>query len=141
MNRYRKGRSFRRSDRGFALMEVLIAFTIAAMVMGTLVYGVAVAVRSDVRAKANRSEMRLAQSRLEAAGVEQPLRTGWLEGETDGLRWRQRTSKANPIVLLAPAPKSQARPAAELYWVEVAVTGSRGTEVRLATSKVAIITP
>src|SRR5688572_5102778 len=120
---YRQGTPRRRSERGFALMEVLIAFTTAAVVMGTLAYGVAIAVRSDVRAKASRGEIRLAQSRLESAGLEQPLRPGVLEGETDGLRWRQRTSRVKPAHLpVVASPGTPARPAAELFWVEVAVT-------------------
>src|SRR5215218_4440431 len=93
--------AFRGFERGFALMEVLIAFTIAAIVVATLAYGVTIAFRSDLYAKANRAEMRVAQSRLEAAGIERPLMVGTIEGEANGLRWRQHVSRAKPIVLAA----------------------------------------
>lgn len=123
-------------------MEVLIAFTVAAAALGTLVYGMASAVRSELRAKANRSEMRLAQLRLESAGIDQPLTVGVLEGETGGLRWRQRTSRMQPALPVAKADaRNLGRPAAELYWVEVAVAGGNGTEVRLATSRVVVAKP
>ena len=102
-----------------------------------VVYGVAIAARSDVRAKVNRSEMRLAQSRLEAAGVDQPLRPGTLEGEV------QRSSLAAARIedearsLLDSRTRAKRNSAScRIYWVEVAVTGSNGTEVRLATAKI-----
>ena len=141
MRGHGRSRELDQSEQGFALMEVLIAFTRAAVAIGTLVYGLVTAIRSDVRAKSNRLEMRLAQSRLEAAGVEHPLRPGLLEGELNGLRWRQRTSKANPIRLSSSDPKNHGKPAIELYWVEVEVIGGKGAEVRLATSKVAFVAP
>lgn len=131
-----------RGDRGFALMEVLIAFTIAAMAIATLAYGVTTAFRSDLRAQSSRAEMRLAQSRLEAAGIEQPLVAGTIEGDTNGLHWRQHVSKAKPIVLAAPlTAKDGKRSTAELYWVEIVVKGRDGRELRVATSKVGFAMP
>lgn len=129
-------------ERGFALIEVLIAFTIAAIAIASLAYGVTIAFRSDLRAKANRAEMRLAQSRLEAVGIERPLAVGTINGETHGLRWREQVSRAKPIALTAVASAKDAkRSSAELYWVEVVVTGRDGRELRLGASKVGVVAP
>lgn len=141
MNR-RRTSAFRRSEQGFALMEVLIAFTVATIVMGSLAYGIGAAIRSDVWAESTRQQVRLARSRLEAAGVEQPLRPGTFEGEANGFRWRLTTSAARLAPSLASGDqKGASRSMLQLYWVEVAVTNGSGTEVRLATSKVAKVDP
>ena len=129
-----------RSQRGFALLEVLVAFALAAVVLGLLVYGVAAAVRSDVRAKANRGALSLAQSKLEAIGVEQPLRLGTQDGEANGYRWRQVTTVARPTFgPVEPRAKQavQPQPASSLYWVEITVAGSDGTKIKLAALKIA----
>jgi type II secretory pathway pseudopilin PulG len=69
----------RSGERGFALLEILVAFVILALGLGAVLTGVAVAMRSDARTQSNRVALRLAQSRLEAVGITQALLPGLSE--------------------------------------------------------------
>ncbi len=81
--------SITRGCRGFSLLEVLVAFTILAMLLGALFQvfngGLRAAHSGDRYTRATV----IAQSHLAALGVEQPLREGVLSGTTDGAyHWR-----------------------------------------------------
>jgi len=49
----------RSGERGFALLEILVAFVILALGLGAVLTGVAVAMRSDARTQSNRVALRL----------------------------------------------------------------------------------
>ncbi len=79
----------RRVCRGFSLLEVLVAFTILAMLLAALFQVFSAGLRA---ARAGESYTRatvIAQSRLAALGTEQPLREGVFSGTTDdAYGWR-----------------------------------------------------
>ncbi len=131
-----------RAERGFTLLEVLIAFIIAALAMSEL-FSVAA---GDLRATrvAGRYEAALsrAQSHLAAIGLEERLVAGEQQGD-DGGGYHY----ASRVALVAAAPPTagggllsvQAPPRAALYVVNVAISwqeGERARVVRLTTERV-----
>jgi general secretion pathway protein I len=131
----------RRSERGFALIEILVAFVILALGLGAISTGVVVAMRSDARTQVNRTALRVAQSRLEAAGISEALAPGYREGLiADRFRWRQTVTEFRPASDARPAQGARPAPAngaLKSFWVEVAVEAPDGTAIKLAALKLA----
>lgn len=143
MRRARSRRGLiRRGERGFALIEILVAFVILALGLGAISTGVVVAMRSDARSQVNRTALRVAQSRLEAAGISEALVAGYREGTiANRFRWRQTVTELRPATD-ARQPQGVARPAQasnalRSFWVEVAVEAPDGTATKLAALKLA----
>ncbi len=71
-------------QKGFTLLEILVAFTILAMALGVLMQifsrGVNGAILSDRYARAST----LAESKLASTGIEEPLKEGSFSGKFDG---------------------------------------------------------
>ena len=143
MRRVRSRRGLiRRGERGFALIEILVAFVILALGLGAILTGVVVAMRSDARTQAHRTALRIAQSRLEAAGIAEALAPGFREGMVaNKFRWRQTvtelrsaTDPRQPQGAARPAPAGNAL---RSFWVEVAVEAPDGTATKLAALKLA----
>ena len=132
----------RSGERGFALLEILVAFAILALGLGAVLTGVAVAMRSDARTQSNRVALRLAQSRLEAVGITQALVPGLSEGQiTEKYKWRQTITA---IRLMADQQEGQGRKPGQSangemksFWVEVTVQAADGTAAKLAVLKLA----
>ena len=132
----------RSGERGFALLEILVAFVILALGLGAVLTGVAVAMRSDARTQSNRVALRLAQSRLEAVGITQALVPGLSEGQiTEKYKWRQTITA---IRLMADQQEGQGRKPGQSangemksFWVEVTVQAADGTAAKLAVLKLA----
>ena len=139
----RSTRAFTRrgGERGFALIEILVAFVILALGLGAISTGVVVAMRSDARAQANRTALRVAQSRLEAAGISEALAPGYREGlVANKFRWRQTVTELRPASDTQPAQGARPAPAngaLKSFWVEVAVETPDGTATKLAALKLA----
>ncbi|MEH2515713.1 general secretion pathway protein I [Bradyrhizobium sp. AZCC 1610] len=131
----------RDGERGFALIEILVAFVILALGLGAISTGVVVAMRSDARTQVNRTALRVAQSRLEAAGISEALAPGYREGLiANKFRWRQTVTELRPASDTRspqggrPAP---ANGALKSFWVEVAVETPDGIATKLAALKLA----
>jgi len=129
------------SEGGFTLLEILVAFVILALGMSAISTGVAVAVRSDGRARSSRIALRVAESRLEAAGITTVLVPGQHEGRTEsGYHWLE-TVAALRLKVKPPVPGGtetpQAMPANTLvsYWIEVVVEAPDGTASKLSALK------
>ena len=128
MKRQRFNRVYvrRRGERGFALLEILVAFVILALGLGAISTGVALAMRSDARTQTSRVALRLAQSRLEAAGISDVL-YAWLSRrpdrgqDTDGGR---RSPKFDQLERHAPAATG-VQPAPAVGAVEIVLGRSR----------------
>jgi general secretion pathway protein I len=143
MRAARTGRVFTRraGERGFALLEILVAFVVLALGLGAISTGVVIAMRSDARTQVNRTALRVAQSRLEAAGIAEALVSGTREGLiADKFRWRQTVTEVRPAIDTRPpqaARPAPAKGALKSFWVEIAVEAPDGTNIKLAALKLA----
>jgi len=131
----------RAGERGFALLEILVAFVILALGLGAISTGVVVAMRSDARTQVHRTALRVAQSRLEAAGLAEALAPGTREGLiAEKFRWRQTVTEVRPAGDTRPPLVSRPTPstgALKSFWVEIAVEAPDGTAIKLAALKLA----
>jgi len=131
----------RGGERGFALLEILVAFVILALGLGAISTGVVVAMRSDTRAQISRTALRVAQSRLEAAGISEALVPGYREGLiANKYRWRQTVTELHAATDAGRPQAAQPAPAngaLRSFWVEIAVEAPDGTAAKLAALKLA----
>ena len=110
----------RHACRGFSLLEVLVAFTILAMMLAALFQvfsgGLHAARAGDRFTRATL----IAQSRLAAVGLEQPLQEGVTSGSTnDAFHWRITVGEYLDDQLPVIDPIMQPLTVAvEVYWEE-----------------------
>lgn len=124
-------------QRGFTLIEVMVAFAVLAIGLGALTAGITAALRSDAKLQTKHILDRIAESRLEAAGRATSLKSGRREGRIGRYQWQEIARVVdlrNPRQQGAtPAPKSPIVP----IWVEIIVQADGGLETRLAALKFA----
>lgn len=121
---------------GFVLAETLVAFAVLAVGLGLIVTGIAVALRSDGRAAANRAALREAQRLLARAGLVEPLATSDRHGgEPGSARWRMTTIRVVPAA--AETATAGAPPPLAAFWVDVTVSMPDGSGAALAGLKLA----
>ncbi len=76
-------------SRGFSLLEVLVAFVILGLVLGTLMEIFSGGLRNVSRAGEFQRAVLLGQSKLASVGIEMPLKEGESSGEFDAnYRWQ-----------------------------------------------------
>jgi general secretion pathway protein I len=124
-------------DRGFALIETLVALTIAATTLAVLFQLFSTDLRSVERADAYAHATLLAESRLESIGVAEPLMAGTLAGRFD-----DRFSWSVAIERFAPDDDRAAQAKSVLFKVRVTVLwrdGHAGSAVSLDTLRMAPI--
>ena len=123
-------RSSTRNDRGFTLLEVLIAFIIAALALGILFRGAVEGQAAGSVAARYAEALSRARSRLAAFDAAGPPAAGDQQGDDGGgFRWRVRTTllmAGQP----APAGLGGAGLAPALFTVGVAVSWSEGGHER-----------
>jgi type II secretion system protein I len=79
----------RRSEAGFTLIEVVVAFAIVTIVLAALYQAIAGAWRGFARTQVREETLVLARAQLEAIGVEEPLQPGEHSGTYEtGVAWR-----------------------------------------------------
>lgn len=79
-----------RAERGFTLLEVLVAFVLLGLSLTALYGQFFTGLRAVRTSDAVAVATRLAQSKLETAGITEPLRPGEVSGKFDnGYRWRR----------------------------------------------------
>ena len=122
---------------GFALIEAIVAFVILTLGIGTIVVGVATAMRSDASAHNGRVMNRIAHARLESAGVTGKLVIGRREGGIGQFTWTETVRPATTGEKRQSKPASEADGGAALVWIEIVVRASDGSEEKLAVLKLA----
>ncbi|MGD8999178.1 MAG: prepilin-type N-terminal cleavage/methylation domain-containing protein [Granulosicoccaceae bacterium] len=76
-------------NRGFSLLEVLVAFSILTLALGVLFSLFSTGLRNTSVAREHSHAIALAESRLAEIGAVEPLETGEWEGDFDDqYRWR-----------------------------------------------------
>lgn len=82
-------RKARSGQRGFTLMEVLVAFTIFAFSFGAILQVFSSGAHNARVSRAYAAALGHAQSQLERLGIEEPLEAGQTTGVLDdGMAWR-----------------------------------------------------
>lgn len=120
-------------QRGFSLLEVLVAFTILALSLGVLMQIFSGSLRNTELSHDQAQAVALAQSLLASAGVEAPLAAGESAGTLDDrFNW---ALLATPMQLDPLAGESGAKPLAALELWEITARvawggGSSGAPVR-----------
>ena len=123
------------AQRGFTLIEVLVAFVVLAIGLGTLAVGITTALRTDAKVHSKHILDQLAESRLESAGRAGPLKSGRRDGRIGRYRWRETVT---PVALGKSPPQDGAAQQGGSFvplWVEVVVQDDAGLETRLAALK------
>lgn len=112
-----------RGEGGFALIEVLIAFVIAAVALGLLFQSASSSGRSVRQAGNYEEAVSRAKSRMAAVGHDSDIAPGERHGDDGGAyRWRV---KINPSAVAEPpadAPPNPNQAHLTLYDVEVAIS-------------------
>lgn len=130
-------RRLRAAQRGFTLVEVLIAFVVLAVGLSSLAVGVTAALRSDAKVRSKHVIDQIAESRFEAIGRSGPLKIGRREGRIGRYRWRE---KVTPVQLGKAAVQDRAAPLGAMLvpsWVEIVVQDEAGLETKVAVLKLA----
>jgi general secretion pathway protein I len=126
--------SYRRRQRGFSLLEILVAFSILALSLGVLMQIFSGSLNNAETTHERAQAVLLAQSLLSAAGVEAPLATQTSAGVHGGkYRWRLSVGpyaeagvSGNPDILRQVLPM-------DLWQVSVSVEWDPGRVLTLST--------
>jgi general secretion pathway protein I len=111
-----------RAADGFTLLEVLVAFVIAALALGVLFEGAAVGLRSARSAGAYEQAVARARSHLAVIGHGQAVAPGVASGDDgSGFQWSTRVTQV-AAGRKAPPPESPAAPAVSYALYDVAVS-------------------
>lgn len=115
-----------RKNDGFSLIEILVAFVILSLTLGTIMQIFSGGLRNVGNSDDYSRALYLAESRLAALGVEQTLREGLMTGELDGrFRWQ---IQAQPYLGASTSDEAQLK--FMLYRVTVAVNWGDGAKAR-----------
>lgn len=120
------------SQRGFSLLEILVACTLLALAMGTLMQlfsrGINGASLADQYARATL----LAESQLSLIGVEQPIKEGTTSGQYDDtIRWQLTiTPYQDPTPREAATIDLETNLTVKLYQIDLQVSIGEGERTR-----------
>ena len=124
------GRGRRRAQRGFTLLEVLIAFTIFAVTFASVLQILSKSGQNDKIAEHHGLAVGYAESLLARTGVEAPLKVGESSGELgQGMRWHRRVARHEEGTGLSQAAGGRVVP----YSVRVTVSWGEGERSRSVT--------
>ena len=121
--------------RGFTLLEVLIAFAIAALSLALLYRGGVEGLAGATQAARTHEAVSRAQSRLDAACHGGPLFPGIQSGDDgSGFSWRTEVSRADTSIAKPPAEDTSGDGTrVDLVTVRVSIAFGRGRPVSLVT--------
>ncbi len=131
IKRYQPGHSGLPAQRGFTLLEVMLAFVVFALSFATVLEIIAGSMRSTVRAREYSEAALLAQSLMDMVGSEIPLEENAYGGEAPGgYRWSidivDYQLVSDDVYILDLAERNGTR----LYWVDLEVEWGRDRRTR-----------
>lgn len=122
-------------QKGFSLLEVLVAFVILAVFLGALLPSLGTGLRAERRIEQRLQAVSLAEQRLASLGRDVPLRPGTRKGQSNGLRWSEHVV---PFIDSAADPDKQDFQAqAYRVVIEVAWGSNPEAQVRLTSLRLA----
>jgi general secretion pathway protein I len=111
-------------DKGFTLIESLVALIIMVTVATMLYQGLSSGLRVSGAAEGSETALRVAKARLAELGIETPLQPGTQEGQDGDILWQ---TTVWPYTAQDPTdPITQQNP----YWARVKVTWRQGSSDR-----------
>jgi general secretion pathway protein I len=125
-------------ERGFSLLEVLVAFVILGLVLGTLMQIFSGGLRNIGRAGEYQRAVLLGQSKLATVGIEMPLKEGESSGEFDAAyRWQASIRPFQETQIAVPEPSGAPAPIlpVSLLEVEIRVLWGTGDQERTLSMK------
>jgi general secretion pathway protein I len=117
-----------RRQRGFTLIEVLVAFVLLSLVLATSFELFTTGMRRAVDLEERSRALAVAQARMASAGVESPLKEGSTAGQTEDGKYRWTVTITRSAEGAAEAHQPIATPYG-LYRIETVVTW-RGADER-----------
>ena len=131
------------AQRGFTLIEVIVAFGVLALAL-TLLLGTLSGAAKQIRwsDQAGRAAL-YAQSLVDQTGVAEPLRAGHRDGEFEGGRYRWTLDVAPYTDPLLPPPASRDLSAPRLWQLALVVRWGDGNDPRqrIAVHSLRLVTP
>jgi prepilin-type N-terminal cleavage/methylation domain-containing protein len=129
-------------EAGFTLIEVVVALALLGLVLAVLSDGLRTGLSSASRAAAIEPPLAVAQAKLAAVGVTEPLTTGTSKGEdARGITWQMSVDEYDDEAPDAPASDAPGVP--KLYRIKVTVTWLQGgtpRSISLASLRVGSVT-
>jgi prepilin-type N-terminal cleavage/methylation domain-containing protein len=118
-------RSNRSAESGFTLIEVVVALALLGLVLGVLTESLHTGMTSASRAAAIQPPLALAEAKLAAAGVTEPLIGGVVKGEdARGIGWQVAVEEYRDDAFDGPSSDTPGVP--KLYRVRVTVSWTQG---------------
>ncbi len=118
------------SQRGFSLLEVLVAFAVLALSLGVLMQIFSGGMRNSQTGSLYSRAVELAESKLALPGLEMPLEPMSLSGEEAGFDWRLDVTPHPMDELRSPPALLEAfRVDVQVHWLGM----GRGSSLSLAT--------
>lgn len=125
-----------RRNKGFTLIEVLIAFTILALVLGVVLPTLSSGLSHERTAQLATARVLEARSILDALGVEEPLQEGTIEGRLGtGEDWTLTVRLINDDLGDPDTSDTNRTDQLNAYLAELRIEGEDGRTLRLKTLK------
>jgi general secretion pathway protein I len=134
----------RAGEAGFTLVEIIVAFTITALILGAMYQLFSTGVRSGTAASSYGEAVMIAESTLDTFGTFRPLVPGEVRDVVGGRFVRLAVVRARPDLVETAGGDATAAAAPMLYQIDIEVTWTearRTRSVSLTTLRVVPLTP